>query len=135
MAAVSYLSDAKRPQCDPLKKHERLIYRAWLAHQPGHDEILRLYIAKSECDRFAVLLLASDWMEKGQREEMVWMEAGNLGSKSLAKALLKCLWEDEKEFNEADGPAFTEIVPSKSALLQPSEITQLAQTVWHTARN
>ncbi len=131
MAAVSYLSDAKRPQCGPLKKHQRLIYRAWLAHQPGHDEIVRLYMAKSVCDRFAVLLIASDWMEKGERNEIVWMEAGNLRSKYLAKALLKCLWEDEKRFNHADGPAFTEILRSKSALLKSSEITELAEAVWH----
>ena len=89
----------------------------------------------SECGQFAVLLLASDWMERGERNEIVWMEAANLGSKDLAKALLKCLWEDEKRFNHADGPAFTKILRSKSGLLKSSEITELAEEVWDGERD
>lgn len=131
MRAASYLSDKAIPEVKGLRwKNARLLYRAWLFHHPGFDELIRLYMAKSECGRFVVLLLTTDNQGRNERQEIAWAESGNVRSKELAKGLIKCFWEDEKAFNEADGPAFSEIIPSKSALLTPSEVCELARTVW-----
>jgi hypothetical protein len=125
------LSDKQSSEVTELQwKRARLIYRAWLFHQPGFDELVRFYLAKSECGRFAVLLLASDYMAAGERQEIAWAESVNVGSKEVAKELLKCLWEDEKTHNHADSPAFHEIISSKSAVLAPSEVRELAHLVW-----
>jgi len=131
MEVASYLSSSKlREACGPLRKSQRLVYRALLFHQPGYDEFIRLYLARSQCGRFAALLLASDYEDPRERQEIAWMEVGSLNSKELAKALLRRLWEDETTCNDAEGPAFNEIVPSKTAILTSSEINELANLVW-----
>lgn len=119
-----------RDVCGPLRKRHRLIYRAWLYHHPGFDELIRFYLARSQCGRFAALVLASDYEDSWERQEIAWMEAGKLSCKDLAKTLLKRLWEDERDHNDADGPAFHEIIPSKSAILNASEIRELESLVW-----
>jgi hypothetical protein len=119
-----------RDACGPLRKRHRLIYRAWLYHHPGFDELIRLYLARTQCGRFAALVLASDYEDPRERQEIDRMEAGKLSCKDLAKTLLKRLWEDERDHNDADGPAFHEIIPSKSAILNASEIRELESLVW-----
>ncbi|MDF1658771.1 MAG: hypothetical protein P1U58_14245 [Verrucomicrobiales bacterium] len=89
-----------------------------------------MYLAKSQCGRFAALLLASDYADPRERTEIAWMEAEKLNSRELAKALLRRLWVDEMTSNDAEGPAFDEIVPSKTAILTSSEINELANLVW-----
>ncbi len=124
-----------RDACGPLRKRHRLIYRAWLYHHPGFDELIRLYLARSQCGRFAALVLASDYEDSRERHEIAWMKAGKLNSKELAQSLLKQLWEDERDDNDADGPAFHEIIPSKSAILTTSEIREVANSVWPQAED
>jgi len=119
-----------RDACGPLRKRHRLIYRAWLYHPPGFDELIRLYLARSQCGRFAALVLASDYEDPRERQEIARMEADKLSCKDLAKSLLKRLWEEERDCNDADGPAFHEIIPSKSAILNASEIRELESLVW-----
>ncbi len=131
MEASSYITPSGiRDACGPLRKRDRLIYRAWLYHHPDFDELIRLYLARSQCGRFAALLLASDYEDPRERQEIAWMEAGKLNFKELAQSLLKQLWEDERDDNDADGPAFDEIIPSKTAILTAAEIREVADSVW-----
>ena len=136
MKVCSYIAPSGiRDACGPLRKRHILIYRAWLYHHPGFDELIRLYLARSQCGRFAAAVLASDYEDPRERQEIAWMEADKLSCKDLATTLLKLLWEDERDHNDADGPAFHEIIPSKSAILNASEIREIESLVWPRAND
>ena len=105
-----------------------LLFKAWLDHGPGHSEELIFSVGASDCERYDVLWLKTDWSE--DLSAISWCKQGVHTGKLLFKTLLKAYWEAEKESNDWDEPNYSELTSETTAVLSQKEIEGLAKEIW-----
>ena len=107
----------------------RLLFAAWIDHGPGASEKAEYRVGPSQCGKFDVFWISSDFDDGESSNEAAWIPRHQMKGKALWLALLKGLFEAEKAQLDIDEPNFSEVDSSIKALLSAAEIRQAAKEV------
>jgi hypothetical protein len=124
---LTYLDDPAGAAFSPLGQPQ-LLFKAWLNHGPGLDEILLFLLGPNSADTHDVLWLESDRGDGASA--LAWLPRGKLCASELYESLLTAYWQREKEENELENPNFTEVLETGGALLSAKKIQGLALQIW-----
>jgi hypothetical protein len=115
---------------DLVPSRTRLLFSAWIDHGPGSSEKAEYRIGPSNCGRFDVLWISSDFGDGETRNAAAWIPRHQMIGKALQLALLEALFAAEKAEHDLDEPNFSEVAPSPRAALSDGEVRKLADKVF-----
>jgi hypothetical protein len=130
MSVITYL-DAGFPEKSLAPTTDaRLIFRAFIDKHPGCQETVDWHFGRSGCWNWNVLWLSTDLDHESVKMPVACLPAEPKNEVDPWLALLRGYWEAEKRFNEWEGPNYSEIAATKSAILKPAQINALAAEIW-----
>ena len=118
------------PGGDLTPSRTRLLFAAWIDHCPGASEKADYRIGPSQCGKFDVLWISSDFDDGESRNAAAWIPRHQMKGKTLQLALLAGLFAAEKTHLELDEPNFSEIAPSPKAALTVQDVRRLSEEVF-----
>jgi hypothetical protein len=127
MRAHTYFENSDSADLTP-KGKPKLLFKAYLSHGPGFDEIMGYYLGPNDDNTYDVLWIESDWTE--EMTAIAWVELGAIPSNDLSSALLKTYWQREKEESQSEEPSFSEIIKSDRAVLPSEQVRAILEEVW-----
>ena len=115
---------------DLVPTRTRLLFSAWIDHGPGASEKAEYRVGPSQCGKFDVFWISSDFDDGESSNAAAWIPRHQMKGKALWLALLKGLFKAEKAHLDIDEPNFSEVDSSIKALLSAAEIRQSAEEVF-----
>lgn len=127
---VTYISHPKIFRDMGASKRLRLLFRAEILKGPGLNELLTWY-SGADLDKSYRVLWGRSGSAYSDYFAVAAIPVGKITSlKNDAMSLLRAYWESERDNNGWDAPNFSNLLPMKTALLVPTEVTALARSVW-----
>jgi len=127
----TYLDSNTGSDLEPTRT--RLLFSAWIDHGPGASEMAEYRIGPSQCGKFDVLWISSDFDDGESSNAAAWIPRHRMKGKILQLALLAGLFSAEKTHLELDEPNFSEIAPNPKAVLTSSEVRRIAADIFDSA--
>lgn len=108
-------------------RNAQLLFSGWVSQGREEAELLEYYIAGSDCGKFDVLWLRSDWCEG--LSARAWSPRGGLPGKKMWEALLMAYWKAEKAAQEMESLPFSEVAKD-SGVMAPEKVWKIVQKIW-----